>query len=369
MLAESFVLFQESPIAVLEQILTGDEIKATLKELDSGGLATHPNSNVPSTLNPLYEQVRRYTTTIAADGDPADVYYPVLPSATADQLPIALMLQGALVDKADYSNYAEEVASYGFVVVVPNNERTAIGPDGQPVTGLLADEQQVNDVLNQMKAEDADAGSPIFEIVDTETLGLLGHSFGGYVGLAAIQGICDPRVCSGGYTRPTELKAGIFYGTNFQNPIGTFPAINNEDIPVGLVTGTLDGVAVFDEAISTYVKVEDVPKALIAVEGANHYGITNEDSLTRDPNRPTLDQVTATETIGRWSGLFLRAHLLDDRAAWDYVYDTGSDLDPNVNVIDQTPLETSETTLHLVALPVERLVKLTAVYQRRNFEC
>jgi hypothetical protein len=56
---------------------------------------------------------------------------------------------------------------------------------------------------------------------------------------------------------------------------------------------------------STYVKIQDPPKALIAVEGANHYGITNEDNVTREPNRPTLDQGMATEAIGRWSGRFL----------------------------------------------------------------
>lgn len=337
MLIESLVMLQELTIAAVEQTLIGYEVREAPKELNIEVLATHPNDNVPFTPEPLYDRVEHYTTTIAADGDPADVYYPIVPNPTADQLPIALMLQGALIDKADYSNYAEQVASYGFVVVVPNNERTTTGPDGQPVTGLLADEQEVNAALDQMQEEDADSSSPIFEIVDTETLGLLGHSFGGYAGLAAIQNICDPSVCSGDYTRPTELKAGIFYGTNFQNPIGTFPVVDNQDIPVGLIAGTLDGVADFGEAASTYVKVQDSPKALVAVEGANHYSITNEDDAARDPSRPTLDQTTATDAIGRWSGLFLRAHLLGDRGAFDYVYNTGGDLDPNVSVISQTP--------------------------------
>lgn len=338
MLIESFLLLQTSPIAVLEPALVGYEIRAALRELNIAGLVTHPKDEGSFTAAPLYDQVKHYTTTIATNGDPADVYYPIVPNPTPDQLPIALMLQGALVDKASYSNYAEQVASYGFVVVVPNHERTTTGPDGQPVTGLLADEQEVNAVLDQMKQEDAEASSPIFESVDTEILGLLGHSFGGYAGLAAIQNICDPPVCSGDYARPTELKAGLFYGTSFQHPIGTFPAIDNQGVPVGLVAGTRDGVSEFGGAASTYVKIEDAPKALIAVEGANHYSITNEDNRTRDPNRPTLDQATATETIGRWSGLFLRAHLLNDRDAFDYVYSTGSALDPNVSVINQTPV-------------------------------
>lgn len=310
------------------------DIYISNKGFDAGqGEILRLSQEKPFDPNPIYDQVKRYTTTIAADGDLADVYYPVLPNTTADQLPIALMLQGGLVDKADYSNYAKEVASYGFVVVVPNNERTVTGPGGQSFTGLLADADQVNDVLAQMKLEDVDASSPIFEIVDTSKLGVLGHSFGGYAGLAAIQNINDPAVSSGNYTRPIELKAGIFYGASFQTPpdSGMFPAIDNQDIPVGLITGTLDSVANLGEVASTYVKIQDSPKALVTVEGANHYGITNQDR-DRDPSRPTLDQATATGAIGRWSGLFLRSHLLGDQRAFDYVYKTGGDLDPNVNV-------------------------------------
>ncbi|WP_190797708.1 hypothetical protein [Leptolyngbya sp. FACHB-541] len=85
------------------------------------------------------------------------------------------------------------------------------------------------------------------------------------------------------------------------------------------------------------MNVQDTPKALTAVEGANHYSITNQDS-DRDPIRPTLDQTLATEAIGRWSGLFLRSHLLHNQDAFDYVYSTGDNLDPNVSVISQTPL-------------------------------
>lgn len=319
------------------EIGTDSDIYISNKGFTAGqGEVLRLKKDNPFNPDSIYSQVKRYTTTIAADGDAADIYYPVLPNSTPDQLPIALMLQGALVDKAEYSNYAEKVASYGFVVVVPNNERT-VTRNGQSITGLLADQQQVSDVLAQIKLDDADATSPIFEIVDTNKLGLLGHSFGGYAGLVAIQNINDPGVSTGDYTRPPELKAGIFFGTSFQMPpdSGTFPVIDNQEIPVGLIAGTLDSVADFGEIASTYVKVQDTPKALIAIEGANHYGITNTDNLTREPNRPTLDQETATGAIGRWSGLFLRANLLNAIDAFNYVYKTGGDLDSNVSVISQ----------------------------------
>ena len=77
------------------------------------------------TPQPLYSDIRRYTTTIA--GDSTDSYFPKLPKGDTTKLPIALMLQGAFVDKSNYSNFASQVASYGFVVVVPNHERISAG--------------------------------------------------------------------------------------------------------------------------------------------------------------------------------------------------------------------------------------------------
>ncbi|MCU0547649.1 MAG: hypothetical protein MUE44_36735 [Oscillatoriaceae cyanobacterium Prado104] len=64
-------------------------------------------------------------------------------------------------------------------------------------------------------------------------------------------------------------------------------------------------------------------------------GITdvyNPDGAIPERNNSTLDRAVGIETIARWSGLFLRAHLLDDRVASDYIYSRGDALDPNVSV-------------------------------------
>lgn len=294
----------------------------------------------PFTPQPFYSDINHYETTIAANGDVADVYFPQLPKSQCNttEFPIALMLQGALVDKSEYSNFASQVASYGFVVVVPNHERTVIAPNGQAFTGLLPEQGQLNDVLAQMGMEDNDPSSPIFKIVDTNKLGLLGHSFGGAVGLGASQeDICQPEFCSSDYVRPSELKAGIFYGANFKDQqTGRFLPVNNDEIPLGLIQGSLDGVALPSSSQATYDLILNPPKALITLKGGNHYSITNEDNPLREPNRPTLDQATATGAIGRWSGLFLRANLLGDHDAFNYAFNTGGMLDPNVSVISQT---------------------------------
>jgi predicted dienelactone hydrolase len=285
---------------------------------------------------PIFENVLSYSTTIKrSDGgtDATDIYYP-LTIDNERSLPVALLLQGALVDKSDYSNFASTVARYGFVVVVPNHIRTAVNQMSGVTTGLIAEQQQVNDVLSYIKTVDSDSSSPIGNLLDSSTLVLLGHSFGGAVGLASIQDTCIPVFCTEQFNRPNELKGGAFYGTNFligQGPGGVIP-INNDGIPIALVQGSQDSVATPDEALATYSQIQDPPKAFITVNGANHYSITNEDNPIREPIRPTLEQNVATETIARWSALFLRGTVLNDTKAFDYVFNTGDALDKNVNV-------------------------------------
>ncbi|MEM8543478.1 MAG: chlorophyllase [Cyanobacteria bacterium P01_H01_bin.119] len=276
---------------------------------------------------PLFTEVNQYSTLV--EDDPADIYYPINAQVVT---PVVLLLQGALVDKADYSNYAQIVAAYGFTVVVPNNVRSLSVPGLPPFTGLFPEQGQVEAVLDFAKQENADSQSPVAGLLDTDTLGLLGHSFGGAVGLAAVQGGCFFILCTDSYDLPEALKAGIFYGANFDAAqTGTIPPLDNQT-PTGLILGTRDGVAPPADTVTTFEQLLNPPKVLVSVEGANHYSITNTDSF-RDPVRPTLDQAVATETIGRWSGAFLRAHLLEDDSAWDYIYTSrGDNLDENVAV-------------------------------------
>ena len=281
---------------------------------------------------PIYETTMNYTTIIPVTGSPmqmdlTDIYYPKSSDSDAT-FPLALILQGAEVDKGDYSNFAARVASYGFVVAVPNHRRNF-------PPGLFPVQELTNDVLGFMKVENMSPTSPLLGKIDVTQMGLLGHSFGGAVGLGAIQNDCFPILCTTEFTRSEELKAGIFFGTRFgeQDPTSPVPPIINQGVPTGLIAGTVDGVISQEKVQETYNQIQEPPKVLINVLGANHYGITNEDN-ERDQMRPTLSQEVATETIARWSALFLRAHLQGDEGAFDYVYRTGVQRDENVNVIN-----------------------------------
>ncbi|MGL5193695.1 MAG: chlorophyllase/cutinase-like alpha/beta fold protein, partial [Chroococcales cyanobacterium] len=156
------------------------------------------------TPKPMFDTITHFETTIPrgnGEDDPADIYYPEVSQEVS--LPLALLLPGALVDKADYSNFAQTVASYGFVVLVPNRVRTVVNPvSGREFSGLAAEVAQVNEVLAYFEAEQSNLNSPLAGRVDLSSVGLLGHSWGGAVGFAAIQNICLPLLCTDSFERP-----------------------------------------------------------------------------------------------------------------------------------------------------------------------
>ena len=311
---------------------------------------------------PLFPQVNSYNTTVFTNGDPADIFFPITSNSNVSQqkFPIALLLPGSQVDTSQYTEFAQIVASYGFTVVVPEHIRSL--PDFG-FMGLLPEASQINHVLDFMVAENSNPNSPIANTVDTDNLVLLGHSFGGSVGLSAIDNSCIFPLCEGQFQRPEQLRAGVFFGSSTFIGTGHFFPISNQGIPVALVRGSQDGLVVPELTQVDYDLIQEPPKALITVDGANHFGITNINNppgARTDLNNPTLVQAQAIETIARWSALFLRAYALDDDGAFDYINNTGDALDENVTVISQVktvPEAHSVWSLFLIMLmfPVLRL--------------
>lgn len=336
----------------------GAEGRDTLKgieliEFESGLVETDDLSFLPA---PLYDEVETISTVIPASGDPIDIYLPDAPYGKIDGLPVAIFLQGANVDKSNYSTFAGVVASYGFAVVVPNNLRTIeLSPSAPGITGFFPELQQVNEVFDYIKGSE----SPVAEAIAPDKLALLGHSFGGAVGLSAIQGSCPfPNCPFGEFDRPDELVGAAFFGTDFQpspeeGGSDSIAPIENADIPTALILGNNDGISAPAETEATYEQIQDPPKALVSVEGTNHFGITNENDplnpptspsevppIITEPNPQTIAQEVAIDTIATWSSLFLRATVLNDRTAFDFVFGgTGDELDSNVVVTTELPAD------------------------------
>lgn len=310
---------------------TDDEASSSESETTETetGETTETGSEGPP--EPLYDDVQSLTLTLPDSGDEADVYYPADAEAPA---PLLVLLQGALVPRTYYAPYAQAVAAWGFVVAVPDHPSPGFGG------ALFASPETITEAHAHLSSLAADPESELFEAIDPDALGALGHSFGGVAAIQGITGACAPPICSGPYTPPEALGAGAFYGTNMK-PIddGPVPVTPNMGVPLALIQGALDSLATIEETVETYEKIETPPKAYIEIDGANHYGLTSQDNppeSSPDPNAPTTEQALAIETSARWTALFMRAHLLDDAQAFAWVYE-GAEDDELVTVVAEAP--------------------------------
>lgn len=299
--------------------------------------------NDPVTPEPRFslEEIATYETTLPGDNDPADVYYPQ--HADGGKLPAALFLQGGRVDKSHYSRYSRRLASYGFIVIVPNHLSEFSVP-GYSSEGLFSQTRQINQVLEFIEEAGADPSAALYGLIDTETLFLLGHSYGAACIIGAIQNVCEYPFCEAGeqFFLPPQVKAAALTGINTM-PRGIFDrrireTFNNR-LPVAIINGYLDGNATYEVTKKSYERIQDPPKMLLFVKGANHFGMCNTDNPEgpgADSSVPTLDQEVSIETFARWSALFLRAFGLDDKDALTYITQTGRYIDPNVEQYIET---------------------------------
>ncbi|MET0592913.1 MAG: hypothetical protein ABW133_09455 [Polyangiaceae bacterium] len=291
---------------------------------------------------PRFPQTGKYSITIpsltdagisssdSGVGDAADIYYPDPPdlhSATYS-FPIVLIFQGAKVARGFYSLVAAQVASYGFIVVIPDHISNNIGG-----AALYTELSEIAAVSAQMKIEAASTTAPIRGVVDNARIALMGHSYGGASGLSGMANMCFPPIPFCTFTRPPEIVGGAFYGTNLGSSI-LVPAIDTGGLPVLLVQGDKDGKALPADALATYNQLQKRPKAIINLLGANHYGITDVDNPAgADPevNAQTLDHAKGVASTGRWIGVFFAAFLNGDTAAKAALRTAGS-LDPNITI-------------------------------------
>lgn len=294
-----------------------------------------------SDCQPISDSIEIYSTSVPANRDPVDIYYPASTSPTVSRrFPPALLLQGGKADKQFYSEYAAKVAAYGFAVVVPNHHST-FKVDGYSADGFYAELAEIDDLLDFLRSQNQSQGSPLQDRLDLSRLAWLGHSFGAAVIIEAIQNRCAPPFCEEGsrFTRPVELKAVALHGINTRPAVGgdSVAEINNDQLPIAIINGDLDGRVTYEDTLLSYLRIEDPPKALVHIKGANHFAlcnINNPPGPMKDSNDPTLEQNESIKTAARWAALFLRAHVMGDACAISFVYNRANRGD-QVSVISQ----------------------------------
>jgi dienelactone hydrolase len=271
-------------------------------------------------------KIASVSQTIRASGDPADIYYPDLPArgaAPRRAFPPVILLQGAEVDRQYYSQFAQELARYGFVIIVPDHVSSIFG------SGLFSEMNVITNALAHVQAETTDSHSPLFGIVDASRAGLSGHSFGSATALFALANFCTFPFCNPneGFQLPPEIKAAALVAGNS----GAFD-LDTTGTPTALLIGDLDtGLA---NSRATFETLEP-PRAFMLLNDANHYGLNDVDQPPNaqvregEASQNTPQAITASR-FAEWSGLFLRVYLYGDQQARRRIYKSGGDANTTV---------------------------------------
>lgn len=272
-------------------------------------------------------QIKNFSIQMQTNSNPADVYYPSLDSDTG--YPVAVLLQAANVDKDQYSNFATQVASSGFIVIVPNTEfRIGIR------LGLYPEAAVVNDAFQQVLNESNRSFSPLFHKADQSRLALIAHSFGGVVGLYAIDGSKHTfPFCRREYHKPPQLKAAVLFNTKKNlGPVDL--SFETKRIPIAFITGDQDEKALLTDVKSTFQSISN-PKALFTIEGANHFIITNDQNSTwkiLNPGKSTIEQKAAIAKAAKWTSQFLRVFVNADINGFTELLDKNGTTEDGVQI-------------------------------------
>ena len=240
---------------------------------------------------------------------PADIYLPIAQTPR----PIIAISHGLGSDRTSFAYLAEHLASYGFVVAVPEHP----GSNSKQLQALLAG--TANRVTNPRELIDRpldikflldeltrlSQSNPTFKgRLNLEQVGVVGQSFGGYTALALagakinfeqlktdcpvlentlnvsllLQCLAVNLPNAQYNLSDTRIKAAIAI-----NPVGSSifgqASISQIKIPVMIVSGSSDTVApAFPEQIRPFTWLTTPNKYLALINGGTHFSTTTESS-------------------------------------------------------------------------------------------
>ena len=223
--------------------------------------------------------------------------YADLPPADADggPYPLVLFSHGFAGYRLQSTFLTTHLASWGFVVAAvehPYRNLSAVFGDLGSFVDTLGTDQSpdVAQLLGAIDAVQAASNDPSSALnglaVDTEHIGAVGHSLGGFAVFAAAR---DPRIDS--YVALAFPVGGTFVEPSTPTTVAGPPA---PDKPSLLIAGSDDAIAPLPRVEAAYAGLPP-PKRLAVIEGMTHLGFTDLCELTP---AGTPDVLTTAQQAG-----------------------------------------------------------------------
>lgn len=188
----------------------------------------------------------------------------------AGPFPVVVFAHGFQLSSSDYRSYGEHLASWGFVVIMPDLPGSMFVPETH---AALRDYMVA--LLDWVEVNAGVAGGPLDGVADLSRLGISGHSMGGKIAL--LTAATDARPDAAFVLDPVDS------GSPFGNNPVDYPSVTPElmpqlQIPLGLLgetvnaTGGMGGqsCAPAEENFQQYFEYATSPAIEIEALGASH---------------------------------------------------------------------------------------------------
>ena len=247
------------------------------------------------------------TTEVMAD---SRIYFPdsagEFPSS-AVPAPIVVFGHGWLMGIDRYYSYAEHLASWGYVTVLPTISNPITNPEHDKRARLMADAARFT------SAFDALPGDRFFGRLDRWNWGFSGHSMGGSISLLAADtlGLYD------------TLRAVVALASP-----QTTPPTHSEHllVPKLLLPGSVDNIAPWQDVRSAFWADAPAPGTFAVIRGANHGYYMDYSNFWENGGTATITRDTQQMIARRHMTAYFERYLHGDSSAWNFAYTYGDSI-------------------------------------------
>jgi predicted dienelactone hydrolase len=172
------------------------------------------------------------------------------PDARGGPYPLVVLSSGFAITPESYAWLAEHLASYGMVVVAPRHAETL---DPRNLWRAAIDRPDVIERTREYLATVGPAPGDWTEVVDTETVAVVGHSYGGYTALASGGARLDSEAFAGNCTAARASDDPLVFLCDALEPRmndmlrRAAPADSAARLPVDAVVSLAGDAAMFGE--------------------------------------------------------------------------------------------------------------------------
>ncbi|MEO0085637.1 MAG: FlgD immunoglobulin-like domain containing protein [candidate division WOR-3 bacterium] len=251
------------------------------------------------------------------------IYYPdsagTFPQA-AVPAPIVAFGHGWMVGINYYYSYARHLASWGYVVVLPNYSNPIIVPEHDKRARLMAD------AARWTAARDTVAGDHFYGKLDRWNWGLAGHSMGGSISMLAMDtlGLGDTLRAAAALASPQSDPA-----THSAHLLG----------PKLVMAGGADNIAPWRGVRQAFWDSAPAPGTFAVIRGANHTDFMDAGFLLDIGCGSALGRETTQMVVRRHLTAFFERYLHGDRSEWNYAYVYGDSIvgHPTMDSVEVRP--------------------------------